>query len=305
MNPLADWLDEWELELRGGIVIDETIKIYLRTGRNFLTWLAGEHPKVTAPRSLTRKHVLGWYQHRTEAGMSEATRRRDGIALRLFLGYLAGEPDSGLDANPADGVTLPMPSLKPISVISDEDLGILLRSLSGNTFNLRRDTAIVRLLLDCGIRRAELVAIDIPDLDLKRLEVYIHGKGRKDRIVPFSGRTALALRKYLRIRETRAAADSSALFLSIRANERGTWRMTGGGVAEMIDRRCVAAGLGHVHPHQFRHSWAADLKASGVHDDHLERLAGWSTPQARRYGNAVAEQQARDAARKLARGDRV
>jgi integrase len=73
----------------------------------------------------------------------------------------------------------------------------------------------------------------------------------------------------------------------------------------MISRRCLAAGLERLHPHQFRHTGAADLTGSGS-DDSLERLAGWSTPlMSRRYGNVVADQQARDVARKLARGDRV
>lgn len=304
MNPLEDWLDEWELELRGGTVSDGTITVYLRAGRHFISWLGKAHPDIRHESQIDRKAVLGWVSSRGDK--SEATRRRDGIALRLFLGYIADQPDSGLTGNPAGGLDLPMPTLKPVPVISDDDLAILLKSMAGNDFVSRRDTAIVRMLLDTGCRRAELVGIDIDDLDMRHQEVIVHGKGRKDRIVPFGTRTALALRKYLRVRETKPAATSPGLILSTRANDRGNWRMTGGGVGEMLTRRCEVAGLGHVYPHMFRHTWAADLKSAGVHDDHLERLAGWSTPlMARRYGNAVADRQAREAAHRLARGDRV
>lgn len=305
MDTLADWLEEWSLELRAGIPGDETIKVYRRSVRQFLGWLAVEYPAVTVPADVTRAHVRGWYAHLAELGRSEATRRVRGIALRKYLAYVAAEPDSGMDSNPAKGFELPTPRIEPVPVISDADLAALLKSMSGNTFVDRRDTAIVRVLLDCGLRRAELVGIDVDDVDQRLLQVTVLGKGGKTRIVPFSGRTALALRKYLRSRAVRPQAAGPALFLSTRADRPGA-RMTGGGVANMVSRRAQVAGLGHLHPHQFRHSWAADLKGAKIGDDQLERLAGWTTPtMSRRYGSHVADEQARDAARGLARGDRL
>jgi len=307
MNTLDDWLAEWQLVLdSSGKVVDKTVTVYLRTGRQFLAWLRTTHPDVVEPAAITPRVCREWMAHLTAAGKAEATRRRDGIAVRKFLGYIAAESDSGLEANPAAVLDLPMAPVKPVMVLDDETLGVLLRSMAGNDFMDRRDTAIVRLLLDTGLRREELVTIDVDDLDLRRQEVTVTGKGSKTRTVPFSNRTALGLRKYLRVREQRPAAGHPALFLSLRPSARGEWRLTGGGVGEMFTRRAEAAGLAHLYPHMMRHTWAADLKAAGVHDDHLERLAGWSTPtMSRRYGNAVADQQARAAARKLARGDRV
>lgn len=305
MENLTDWLDEWCLELEAGRPGDETVKVYRRSVRQFLAWLAAAHPDVTTPVDVTRSHVRDWYAHLAEQGKAEATRRVRGIALRKFLAYVSSEPDSGLTDNVADGFELPVPKDKPVPIISDEDLAKLLKSMSGNTFVDRRDTAIMRVLLDCGLRRAELVGIDLDDLDLKLQQITVTGKGNKIRIVPFSGKTALALRKYLRARGTRPQAHGSALFLSVRADRPGA-RMSGGGVADMVSRRAHAAGLGHVHPHQFRHSWAADLKGAKISDDQLERLAGWTTPtMSRRYGSHVADEQARDAARRLGRGDRI
>lgn len=305
MDHLNDWLDEWVLELGAGRPGDETIKVYRRSIRQFLAWLRAEHPDVTVPGQLTRTHVRGWLAHLADKGKADATRRVRGIALRKWLGYVAGEPDSGLDSNPAEGFELPMPQAEPVPVISDDDLATLLKSMSGATFVDRRDTAIVRMLLDCGLRRAELVGIDVDDLDLRQQQVTVTGKGSKIRVVPFGGRTTLALRKYMRARAQRPQAHGPALFLSKRADRPGA-RMTGGGVADMLARRGEYAGLGHLHPHQFRHTWAADLKGANMSDDQLERLAGWTTPtMSRRYGSHVADEQARDAARRLARGDRL
>lgn len=306
MEPLSEWLEEWVLDLKAGRPGDTTIMIYRRTVTHFLRWLADAHPDVVEPAQLDRKMVRSWVLHRIGTGHQDATRRRDGIALRKFLKYVAEQPDSGLDANPAADIDLPTATAPVVPIVPDLDLATLLKSMTSNDFIDRRDTAIIRLLFDSGIRRAELCAIDTDDLDLQQQQVLVHGKGSKDRIVPFGNKTTLAIRKYQRARAARPAADARALFLSRRPDPLGEWRLTGGGVGEMVTRRCAAAGLSHLHPHQFRHTWAADLKGQGISDADLERLAGWTTPlMSRRYGAIVADEQARAAARRLSRGDRV
>lgn len=306
LTDLSSWLEEWHLELNAGKPGESTIVVYLRSIRQFLTWLGQAHPDVTEPAQLTWPHARDWMASLIEAGRADNTRRVRGIALRKFCAYLVEQPDSGLAVNPAGRLELPVPLDPPVPVLPDEDLTVLLKSMSSNSFLDRRDTAMVRLLLDSGLRRAELISIDLDDLDLQYQQVVVHGKGGRDRLAPFGGKTTLALRKYLRIRAAHPAAGSPALFLSLRSRSGGYCRLRGDSVFDMISRRCQAAGLGHVHPHQFRHTWAADLKGSGMNDSELERLAGWRTPRmSRRYGNVVADQQARASARRLARGDRV
>jgi len=74
----------------------------------------------------------------------------------------------------------------------------------------------------------------------------------------------------------------------------------------MIERRCALAALPPINPHAFRHTWAHDLMANGANESDVERLAGWSSPlMVRRYGSSAADARARDAHRRLARGDRV
>lgn len=304
MTALHDWAIEWLDALERPT--EATRQVYERSVRQFLDWLGETHPTVRSEADLTRSHVVAWLRHLAEQGRSEATRRVRAIAVRKWLQYVADEEDSELDDNPAAEINLPVPQAPPIAVLSDEELTKLLRVMSGSDFLDRRDTAIVRLLLDAGIRREELVKINVEDLNLEYREVLVHGKGGKDRVVPFGSRTAVTLRRYLRARAKRPAAESPALFLSTRPRAGGGWRMTGGGVADMLKRRSEAAGLPPIHPHQFRHTWASDMKRHGLGDDQLERLAGWSTPiMSRRYGNSVADQHAREVARKLARGDRV
>ncbi|BBG04196.1 MULTISPECIES: tyrosine-type recombinase/integrase [Pseudonocardia] len=307
MDELSDWVDEWAESLRTGNVTDATIVVYVRGARQFTQWLAATHPEASLA-DVDRRTCQRWLGKLADDGLSEATRRVRGISLRLFLGYVASEPDSGLEQNPAEGLELPVPKAPPVPVISDDDLGTLLRSMDGASFVDRRDTAIIRVLLDTGCRRGELAGLDVEDVELRHGEMMIrHAKGGKARVVPFGNRTTLALRKYLRARTRRGVrAEAGPLFIPTRVTAGREARMTGGGVRDMLARRCKAAGLGHIHPHQLRHTWAHDMLASGAGESDVERLAGWSTPlMVRRYGNSVADARARDAARRLGRGDRV
>jgi len=308
VETLRDLGDEWDLTL--GTVSDETRTVYARAVRQFAEWMAATHPGITDPSGIERRHVDGWMRFLADdLGRSESTRRVRLIALRLFLGYLVDEPDIDLQSNPAAKVALPSPKVKAVPVIHDADLSTLLRGIErGATFVDRRDAAIIRVLLDTGCRRAELAGIDVEDIDLRTQDITLRRtKGGHERVVPIGAKTALALRKYLRARGRHpAGAVDPALFLSTRGTNRGDHRITGGGVADMIGRRCEVAGLPPINPHAFRHTWANDLLSNGANETDVERLAGWRSPlMIRRYGAAAASQRARDSARRLARGDRV
>lgn len=307
LSDLADWIDEWELVNRGAGLAEMSLKSYRREVTQFGLWMAENAPDITAIPGVTTRHIRQWAVWTVETGLSENTRLLRFIIVRAFFNYLASEPGSGIDTNPAAVLVMPKPKDPPVAIVSDDDLRALLASMSGSSYLDRRDTVIIRLLFDCGMRRAELLGINLDDLDLRQQQVLVHGKGGKVRVVPFGAKTALAIRRYLRVRERRTgAAFTTALLLSSRPDHSGDWRMGGQGVWAMILRRSEAAGIGRIYPHQLRHTWASDNKDNGMNDSDLERLAGWTTPaMSRRYGNSVADERARRAARRLARGDRV
>jgi site-specific recombinase XerD len=80
-------------------------------------------------------------------------------------------------------------------VLADEQLRALLTACKGNEFTERRDTALIRLLVDTGIRSSELLGLAVTDLDFEQDVALVLGKGGRGRAVPFGNRTGEALRR--------------------------------------------------------------------------------------------------------------
>jgi site-specific recombinase XerC len=87
-----------------------------------------------------------------------------------------------------------------VPVLTEDQLRRLLKACDGRDFAARRDTAIIRLLIDTGLRRGECAGIMLDDLDLDDQVVTVLGKGRRPRVLAYGRKTALALDRYLRAR---------------------------------------------------------------------------------------------------------
>jgi len=300
----AEWSRDWRGHL-GTHTAAQTVTTYLRGVRQFTDHLAAHHPGTT-PETVTRRHVEGFLTELARTGKAAATRRVRLMTLKSFFGWMLAEPATTLTVDPTVGVRAPDVPMPPVRVVTDDDLRAVLATCTRGDFTDLRDAAMLRILISCGLRRAEVVTLDIDDVDLTRGDLLVHGKGNKPRFVSLAGnKVSLAISRYLRVRRKHPGASSPAVFLSTRANTDG-YRMRGQSLAEMVKRRCVLAGIDVFGPHALRHAWADANKRAGLSDEDLERMAGWSSPlMVRRYGRALADSRAREAHSKLGTRDRV
>jgi site-specific recombinase XerD len=206
---------------------------------------------------------------------SAANRYR---SLQQFFRWLVDEGE--IKESPMAKMRPPHIPEEPPAVLRDEHVAALHKATAGTDFDDRRDRAILSMLLDTGMRRAELAGIRLDDIDMDLEAVLVMGKGRRPRSCPFDVGTARDLSRYLKARQRRADADSQWLWLGKKG------RLTENGIAQVLKRRGQEAGLdGRLHPHLFRHTFAHQMLAKGMQESDLMRLAGWRSRQmVGRYG---------------------
>lgn len=221
-------------------------------------------------RSITTSDVFEFLSYlaseRSDSGLNAVSRARKLSSIKSFFKYLTVRTKQ-LSENPVADLEYPKIRKSLPRYLKMDQAAALLRSVSGP--NQKRDYAILMLFLNCGIRRSELVALNLTDVYEDRIRVV--GKGNKERTVYFGSACKKALDIYLVERNKIVLSDNRALFGSRDKN-----RISVSAVHRLVKKHLLAAGLdpAQFSAHKLRHTAATMMLSGGVDVKTVQEVLG-------------------------------
>ena len=264
--PLRKWVQRFLTHLRGlRNYSPHTLRAYGADLEQFRRCLRDPEP-AAIDRNEVRAY-LAELQARGNLGRNTVLRKVS--ALRAFFRFLRRE--GVMDQDPFCALPLPRKAARLPKFLTESEIAELLAQVGPQQPSCReRDRAILELLYSSGLRRSELAALNVGDVDFVSGFVRVMGKGSRERLVPVGQAALSCLREYLRQRGPGSAKGESPLFL----NSRGR-RLTDAGVAFLLKGWLRRAGwLKSVTPHALRHSFATHLLNSGCDLRSVQEMLG-------------------------------
>lgn len=240
---------------------------------------AGDDLRV---EDITPEQVRKWrlwlnrLPNQTNGEIQIVTQNYHLIALRMFLRFCTKR---NIKAIAVDQIELPkLPHNNKITFLNEDELQRLFDEPDLSKLSGLRDRAILELLFSSGLRVSELVGLDRGDINLKRKEFMVRGKGQKDRPIFISDVAAHWLGRYIDERQD----NTRPLFVRYSGKKSvdlsGNFhRLTARSVQRLVSRYALLAGITkHVSPHTLRHSFATDLVMNGADLRSVQAMLGHS-----------------------------
>ena len=244
-----------------------TCNNYRRDLRQFQAYLARQG--IESWQRVDYNLVSGFAAQRHRAGRKSRTIQRELSSIRSFFQFMIRQ--GALAQNPALEVRAPRAD-RPLPKTCDAEAIDRLLQLSDDSDGLQvRDVAIFELIYSSGLRLAELVGIDLDDIDLEQRRLIVTGKGNKTRHLPIGGKAAKATRRWLELRPDYCRdTNQGALFVS-RQGRRISPRSVQSRLNRLIDRQALQQ---HLSPHMLRHSFATHMLESSSDLRAVQELLG-------------------------------
>ena len=297
IGPLAQLVASWRRHLVAQRMSPATISTY-STAVGQLARFLGAQGMPTDPPAIHREHVEAFITDLL-ARWKPATAHNRYRGCQAFFGWLVEEGE--IRESPMVRMKPPRLPETPPPVLREPELRRLLDVCERDkSFEGRRDEAILRIFMDTGARRGEVLGLRLEDVSLDAQTLTVTGKGSRIRRVGMGAQTVRALDRYLRARMKHSAAVVPNLWLG----RKGPLRESG--LAELVRDRGYQAGIGRIHPHLFRHAYAHSMLAAGMQESDLMAQAGWkSREMLTRYAASTRSERAVAAAKALSPVDRL
>ena len=271
---------------------EQTAITYKISAEEFLNWLVTEHIKL---KDVSVQNLLYYIIKRKEGGCSELTIAKDISGLRALGDYL--ERKGMWSENPAMELDKPKAARNLPKVLSIEQIDSLLDSIDKTSLSGKRDDALFELVYSCGLRISEVCTLKLANLHLEERLILVHGKGDKERLVPFGDRAYEKILVYLNeVRpELVKGRNVAELFVNYRGepiSRKGVWKR----FKELDALSGVEAKV-----HTLRHSFATHLLQGGADLRSVQELLGHSDLSTTTIYTHVTDKQLEEAHEKFFR----
>ncbi len=246
-----------------------TLRNYEADLRQFLTFLRSAHEgSLPSPVAVDAYAVRSFLAARAGLGDAKSSIGRKLATVRSLFKYLGRE--GIVTQSPAAAVVTPKKDQRLPRVLSADDAARLMDHPDTMQPRSPRDQAILEVLYSTGARVAELVGLNVEDVDLEAGTATVMGKGRKERVVLLGGKAVASLKAYLDSLPPAARSTSTPLF----RNSRGG-RLTTRSVERIVAAQCRALpNFPTMTPHTLRHSFATHLLDGGADLRAIQEMLG-------------------------------
>jgi len=235
-----------------------TVEAYTYDFTQFCAFLGEKIGNDWKVEGIDQYAIKSYIDHLSDKGNAPITRGRKLASLKSLFGYLLSQ--GRIKSDPTSQIRMPKRCDKESSYLSEEEYKRLLKAVKDNAsrYYIERDMAIVTMLIGTGIRLAELVELNVGDIDFDNCTIKFIRKGNHEKTIPVNAMVMTAVRRYLKTRES--IEPSAPLFLSNRVR-----RIDTASVQYLVKKYCMDAHIEKkgLSPHMLRHSFAVALLKQG------------------------------------------
>jgi site-specific recombinase XerD len=236
-----------------------TCSAYMRDLKEF-----GEFSRVNSEEKIDRSHVRGFLSFLSEKMNQPITRRRKLTSVRMFFRFL--EDEKYIKDNPTKGLPSPRVEDKEPSFLTEGEIKKLMMTVEKS--GSERDMAIIRILVETGIRLNELAKLNVSDLDTDNKTIKVKRKGNKEQTIPINIKLNVLLRSFIKERQPIEPLIVSSF----------KKRMSNRRLGMLVKGYLQMSGISrNVSCHSIRHSFCTRMLEKGADLKTIQILAGHST----------------------------
>ncbi|MGR3741829.1 tyrosine recombinase XerC [Companilactobacillus sp. DQM5] len=252
----------------------QTIKAYGEDINKFIVFLKNQG-EFTQLGEVNNIDIDAYLEYMDKKNYSIDTIQRRISSLRSFFKYL--QRNNKITNDPFDLVQLKRKGRKLPRFFYQKEIDILFNTVKGTKPLAQRNSVILELLYGTGMRVSELSNLTLPQIDMSMNVILVHGKGNKDRYVPFGEYAKKALKIYLNDgrKKLLKTVDEDDKFLLV--NNKGK-QLTSRGIEYVLDELIKKTSLtADIHPHMLRHTFATHMLDNGADLRTVQELLGHSS----------------------------